>query len=81
MAAANRPLVYGGGSFGIMGTVSGAVLEGGGKVTGITPYAMVRAGGEGEKTDTGAKVRLDEEGREAVSESGDIFSSVTESLD
>ncbi|KAJ3545995.1 hypothetical protein NMY22_g2224 [Coprinellus aureogranulatus] len=66
MAASNRPLVYGGGSFGIMGTVSGAVLEGGGKVTGITPYAMVRAGGEGEKTEKGGKVQLNEQGREAV---------------
>lgn len=73
MAAADRPLVYGGGSSGIMGTVSGAVLEGGGKVTGITPYAMVRAGGEGEKTDTGVKVQLNEEGREAVSGAGDNF--------
>lgn len=70
MAAASRPLVYGGGSFGIMGTVSGAVLEGGGKVTGITPYAMVRAGGEGEKTSTGNKVHLNEKGREEVSSTG-----------
>lgn len=41
MAANNRPLIYGGGSKGIMGTISGSVLENGGKVTGITPYAMV----------------------------------------
>ena len=41
--------MYGGGSKGLMGTVSGAVLSGKGKVTGVVPYAMVAAGGEGEK--------------------------------
>jgi hypothetical protein len=50
LAAANRPLVYGGGNTGIMGVVSGAVanLEGG-KVTGIIPYAIHAAGGEKDK--------------------------------
>ena len=47
LADAECPLVYGGGSLGIMGIVSAAVLKGGGKVTGIVPYAMVDAGGEG----------------------------------
>ena len=47
LAGAECPLVYGGGSLGIMGIVSAAVLKGGGKVTGIVPYAMVNAGGEG----------------------------------
>lgn len=61
IAASGRSLVYGGGSHGLMGVVSGAVLEGGGKVTGIIPYAMVRAGGEGN-----AYVDLSEEGRETV---------------
>ena len=32
-----------------MGLISGAVLQGGGKVTGVIPSAMVRAGGEGDK--------------------------------
>ncbi|PFH50692.1 hypothetical protein AMATHDRAFT_47712 [Amanita thiersii Skay4041] len=49
IAAGKRALVYGGGSNGIMGVVSNAVSHGGGKVTGIVPYAMVAAGGEGEK--------------------------------
>ena len=34
-----------------MGVVSGAVLNAGGKVTGIVPYAMVAAGGEGKAAD------------------------------
>ncbi|KAL1744181.1 hypothetical protein HDZ31DRAFT_39246 [Schizophyllum fasciatum] len=66
IAKAGRPLVYGGGSKGLMGTVSGAVLEGKGRVTGVVPYAMVAGGGEGEKTDTSASVQLNEKGREAV---------------
>ncbi|KAJ6488471.1 hypothetical protein C8R47DRAFT_480055 [Mycena vitilis] len=66
IADANRPLVYGGGSKGIMGVVSGAVLEHGGKVTGVVPHAMVAAGGESEKGDSGLNVRLDEAGREKI---------------
>lgn len=66
IAKAGRPLVYGGGSKGLMGTVSGAVLDGKGKVTGIVPYAMVAGGGEGEKASTGVSVQLNEKGREAV---------------
>jgi len=66
LAAANRPLVYGGGSKGIMGVVSGAVLEGGGKVTGVIPHAMVAAGGEDEKVKNPSKVYLNEKGREKV---------------
>jgi hypothetical protein len=34
-----------------MGVVSSAVLEHGGKVTGIVPHAMVISGGEGSKVD------------------------------
>ncbi|EAU88318.2 hypothetical protein CC1G_05084 [Coprinopsis cinerea okayama7 len=66
LASANRPLVYGGGSKGIMGIVSGACLDSGGKVTGIVPYAMVAAGGEGEKTKSSVMVELNEAGREKV---------------
>ncbi|KAJ7199836.1 hypothetical protein GGX14DRAFT_171586 [Mycena pura] len=47
IASAKRALVYGGGRKGIMGVVAGAVLESGGSVTGIIPYAISRAGGEG----------------------------------
>ncbi len=52
-----------------MGIVSGTVLEYGGKVTGIVPYAMVISGGEREKGDPekALKVELNEQGREAVS--------------
>ncbi|KAJ7349071.1 hypothetical protein DFH08DRAFT_697568 [Mycena albidolilacea] len=64
LASANRPLVYGGGSKGIMGVVSGAVLEGNGKATGIIPAAMLAAGGEGGGTVD--DVRLNEPGREKV---------------
>ncbi|KAL1705883.1 hypothetical protein EV121DRAFT_187334, partial [Schizophyllum commune] len=66
IAAAGRPLVYGGGSKGLMGTVSGAVLSGKGKVTGVVPYAMVAAGGEGEKSASKYTVELNEKGREEV---------------
>ncbi|KAK7035781.1 hypothetical protein R3P38DRAFT_605976 [Favolaschia claudopus] len=62
LADANRPLVYGGGSKGIMGAVSSAVLERNGQVTGIVPSAMVAAGGEGGSRD----VRIDEPGREKI---------------
>ncbi|KAI5124510.1 hypothetical protein M0805_003034 [Coniferiporia weirii] len=50
LARAGRPLVYGGGSRGIMGIVSGSTLKHGGEVTGVMPYAMHVAGGEREKT-------------------------------
>jgi predicted Rossmann-fold nucleotide-binding protein len=66
IAAANRPLVYGGGSKGLMGAVSGAALERGGKVTGVVPYAMVAAGGEQEKGEAVVTVELNEAGREKV---------------
>ena len=51
LAKAGRPLVYGGGRKGIMGVVSGAVIEAGGHVTGVIPFAMVAAGGEKEQAD------------------------------
>jgi predicted Rossmann-fold nucleotide-binding protein len=46
LAAANRPLVYGGGCKGIMGVISSSVREAGGQVTGVVPYAILAAGGE-----------------------------------
>ncbi|KAI0956704.1 hypothetical protein AcW1_005318 [Taiwanofungus camphoratus] len=68
LAAAGRPLVYGGGSAGIMGVVSHAVLQSGGSVTGVVPYAMVAAGGEVDQAKglRGPHVALKEEGRENV---------------
>jgi hypothetical protein len=55
-----------------MGIVSGAVLEHGGHVTGVVPFAMVAAGGEGDKADGTTKTPavaylLNEKGREKVS--------------
>jgi uncharacterized protein (TIGR00730 family) len=46
LARTSRPLVYGGGSIGLMGAVAESVLENGGYVTGVSPYAMTVAGGE-----------------------------------
>ncbi|KDQ59633.1 hypothetical protein JAAARDRAFT_33208 [Jaapia argillacea MUCL 33604] len=67
LAKANRPLVYGGGSKGLMGVVSGAALEASGKVTGVVPIAMVAAGGEASAGSGGkTHVVLGEKGREAV---------------
>ncbi|KAF8636538.1 hypothetical protein AX17_003350 [Amanita inopinata Kibby_2008] len=68
IATDGRALVYGGGSKGIMGLVSGAVLECGGKVTGVVPYAMTVAGGEQEKvaSDASLRVQLNEVGRERI---------------
>ncbi|PIL30573.1 hypothetical protein GSI_07273 [Ganoderma sinense ZZ0214-1] len=77
LADAGRPLVYGGGSHGLMGTVSGAALAAGGDVTGVVPYAMVVAGGErgqvggananaNASADRATYVALEEQGREKV---------------
>lgn len=56
-----------------MGIVSGAVLDGGGDVTGVVPAVMLSAGGEGEKYNGNGKskvpavnVVLNERGREKV---------------
>jgi predicted Rossmann-fold nucleotide-binding protein len=69
LASDGRPLVYGGGSRGMMGIISGSVLQHGGAVTAVVPGAMLRAGGEGEGSATGATspIELEEEGREKVS--------------
>ncbi|KAJ3516718.1 hypothetical protein NLJ89_g945 [Agrocybe chaxingu] len=66
LALDGRILVYGGGTKGIMGIVSGAVLEQGGDVIGVIPKAMLIAGGEGEKGDNPLCVDLKEVGREKV---------------
>jgi hypothetical protein len=50
IATNSRALVYGGGTAGIMGVVSAAALQAGANVTGVMPFAMVIAGGEGEKS-------------------------------
>lgn len=68
IAASGRPLVYGGGSQGIMGEVSQAVLKAGGDVIGVVPQAMVPSGGEVDITKglRGPTVALKEVGREKV---------------
>ncbi|KAI0078140.1 hypothetical protein K474DRAFT_1706695 [Panus rudis PR-1116 ss-1] len=71
LAEAGRPLVYGGGNKGIMGVVSGAALEKGGRVIGVVPYAMVAAGGEAEQLKgtaetNSARIALQERGREKI---------------
>ncbi|KIL69637.1 hypothetical protein M378DRAFT_156869 [Amanita muscaria Koide BX008] len=57
IAKDSRALVYGGGTDGIMGAVSAAVLQEGGEVTGIIPYAMVASGGEKDKVTSDKTVR------------------------
>ena len=51
-----------------MGIISGSVLQHGGSVTAVIPAAMLRAGGEGERTggDAEGPIQLDEAGREKV---------------
>jgi uncharacterized protein (TIGR00730 family) len=41
LAARRIDLVYGGGNVGLMGILADATLEGGGKVTGVIPHALV----------------------------------------
>ena len=66
--------MYGGGSKGIMGIVSGSVLEAGGDVVGVIPHAMLAAGGEGERVSENGTpsvlVKLEEAGRERVGVTG-----------
>ncbi|KAJ7179681.1 hypothetical protein C8R46DRAFT_1074483 [Mycena filopes] len=47
IAKANLSLVYGGGTYGLMGLVSSAVLDGGCNVTGIVPMSISISGSEG----------------------------------
>ncbi|KAH9961070.1 hypothetical protein BC827DRAFT_1132303 [Russula dissimulans] len=64
LAEQDCPLVYGGGTRGMMGIISSAVLQNGGDVTAVIPEAMVRAGGEGFN---GKKyIELDKKGREKI---------------
>ena len=56
---------------GIMGVVSSTVLEHGGDVTGVVPFAMVAAGGERDKAQSTPEAPsvshvLSEKGREKV---------------
>ena len=70
LAAAKRQLVYGGGSKGIMGIVSGSVLDAGGDVIGVISYPMLAAGGKEERVSENGSasvfVKLEEEGKERV---------------
>ncbi|KAL0580446.1 hypothetical protein V5O48_001600 [Marasmius crinis-equi] len=49
LAKADRRLIYGGGTQGLMGAVARSLLASGGKATGITLQAFMEHGGEGEK--------------------------------
>jgi len=51
----------------MMGIISGSVLQHGGSVTAVVPAAMLRAGGEGERTCSSmSPIQLEEKGREKV---------------
>jgi len=82
LATSDRPLVYGGGSNGIMGIVSGAALEAGGDVVGVIPYAMLAEGGEGERVPgnepSSIFIKLKEEGRESVGPTRLSYTPMTE---
>ena len=82
LAAANRQLVYGGGSKGIMGIVSGAALDAGGDVVGVIPHVMLASGGEGDRVPgngcSSVFVKLREEGREMVSVTGPYDTPIVE---
>ena len=70
LATQSRPLVYGGGTRGIMGIISDSVLRHGGSVVAVVPSAMLRAGGEGEQHSTWGPIghdKLEEKGRDMVS--------------
>ena len=66
LAADKRQLVYGGGSKGIMGIVSSAVLGAGGDVVGVIPYAILAGGGETGDGSNSPPVKSEEIGRERV---------------
>jgi len=69
LATQSRPLVYGGGTRGIMGIISDSVLQHGGSVVAVVPDAMLRAGGEGEQSSTWGPIgheELEEKGRDKV---------------
>ena len=69
LAAAKRQLVYGGGSKGIMGIVSGAVLSAGGDVVGVIPRALLDTKEENERVagDNSAPLLIElKDGRERV---------------
>ncbi|KAI9454294.1 hypothetical protein BJY52DRAFT_1122850 [Lactarius psammicola] len=77
LAMLGRPLVYGGGELGIMGIISGTVLNYGGHVTAVVPSAMLRGGGEGDE-DTGGHIDLAEDGHEKVQLSAIVVDSMHE---
>jgi hypothetical protein len=79
LAADKRQLVYGGGSKGIMGIVSGAVLGAGGDVVGVTPYAILAAGGEtGDGSESPPLAKPEEGGRDRVSFVRFLYTSLVE---
>lgn len=76
MAKAGIGLVYGGGSYGIMGEVAQAVRDGGGKVTGIIPEFLIgkeRGGNRGQDGDTVIITANMHERKQAMFERSDAF--------
>ena len=66
LAVHGRPLVYGGGSKGMMGITASAVLQEGGAITAVVPSAIHMAGGEGERI-PGLDIELETKFRDKVS--------------
>ncbi|KAJ7708516.1 hypothetical protein B0H16DRAFT_1481329 [Mycena metata] len=77
IAKAKLSLVYGGGTYGLMGLVSDAVLEGGCSVTGIIPRSISISGSEGTpKEDSYANANKRPTLKEKRSTFGSLFSNV-----
>lgn len=66
-------LVYGGSSVGLMGIVAGAVLEGGGHVTGVEPRFFLEAGVAQHDVDVLIEVETMAERKAKMIELGDAF--------
>ena len=70
---ASHELVYGGSSVGLMGVVAGAVLAGGGHVTGVEPRFFLEAGVAQHDVDVLIETETMAERKEKMIELGDAF--------
>ena len=70
---AGHELVYGGSSVGLMGVVAGAVLAGGGHVTGVEPRFFLEAGVAQHDVDVLIETETMAERKEKMIELGDAF--------
>lgn len=76
LAKANIRLVYGGGTYGLMGEIADGVLNAGGKVTGIIPKFLIGREGRNEDLDKLTEVIVTEnmhERKQAMFERADAF--------